>query len=672
MRVLGQWFARYAERAARHESRRLVAMLDAIPERLALEDLEGRLVYANRPAAEIVGKLTGRPPTHVVGEVVADHLPDSYRAYARSLHGRAARGEEFTEQFQYEDKWREHHLAPVRDADGKVAAVAVITRDIQARKIAEARLQLLSKIGTLAATLDYEDILDAVARLSIPELADWCVFGLVENGAVGRGKAAHRDPDKATLVEELLRFSPERAIPAIARDVLAGKARRFDSFEEALTEMTDPEQRDIVQRLGGGSLMIVPVVVLGATIAVFAFAFSPASSRRYTADDLALAQEMAGRVGQLIENARLHEKLRESEARFRVALAHSKIAVFEQDTDFRTRWVYNAGFGQEADPSRWLSKPTPELLAIERRVLETGEGATAELEAQFDGERRHFIVHFEALREGNDVVGITGAAVDITETKRAQEELARAVVFRERVMGVLGHDLRNPLSSVLGHAALLEHQPGISERMRDGLTRIVQAAERMNELIETLLDVTRLRVRRELQLSIETVDLGAVARATVDELRVSHRNRAIEVETTGDLRGRWDAGRLAQVVSNLVGNALAHGSAEAPVQLSLTEEDGIAVLAVTNRGPTIPAEVAERMFEPFWQAPRDEPATQRSGGLGLGLFIVREIVRAHGGTIDVRSRDGVTTFTVRLPRWRRPELDESDLAAGRESASPVH
>ena len=339
-------------------------------------------------------------------------------------------------------------------------------------------------------------------------------------------------------------------------------------------------------------------------------------------------------------------------------------SVMMEDADFRVRWIYNARFGEGSSAALPCAREfaaSPELVAVGRRVFDTGEGASVAADAVVEGERRHLIFHYEPLRRGDTIVGITGSAIDITDAKEAQEELARAVAFRERIMGVLGHDLRNPLNMVQMQAQLLQRQAGTTDPIGHGLQRIVRAADRMDEMIGTLLDVTRLRAGNELRLSVDTVDLGMVVHAVVDELRVGHRGRRIDMTTHGELRGRWDAARIAQVVSNLVANALTHGSLDAPVELSLWEEGASVAASVTNRGPTIPEDALAHLFDPFWQAPT-EGAARRQDGLGLGLYIVREIVGAHRGTINVQSRDGITTFTVRLPRSLRPTLDAFDAA----------
>jgi signal transduction histidine kinase len=152
--------------------------------------------------------------------------------------------------------------------------------------------------------------------------------------------------------------------------------------------------------------------------------------------------------------------------------------------------------------------------------------------------------------EQGKVEAIAVASRDIHARKKAQEELAQAVAFREQVMGMLSHDLRNPLSSVLGLAGLLQQRDDVSDRARGDLVRIARAAERMSEMISTILDVTQLRFRGDPQLSLERVDLDAVARAVLDELRVTHPDRTLELITDGDVSGQWDPGRIAQVRSS--------------------------------------------------------------------------------------------------------------------------
>jgi signal transduction histidine kinase len=289
---------------------------------------------------------------------------------------------------------------------------------------------------------------------------------------------------------------------------------------------------------------------------------------------------------------------------------------------------------------------------LQRRVLETGEGARSTLSASANGKTRYFLVRYEPLRGTGGIVGLTGTTVDVTELKEAEEQLARELGFRERMMGILGHDLRNPVSAVLALAGLMRRQDGMSDKAREQLGWIEQAARRMNEMIGTLLDFTRLRFHGSLPVAVQEIDLDELVRSVVAELRAAHRTREIELSASGNLHGRWDPGRIAQLLSNLAANALSHGAEGSPVTVALAGEGENVRLSVSNRGPVIPPELVERLFEPFQQGTDNSGNGHR--GLGLGLFIVREIVRAHGGTIDVRSCGDLTTFAVTLPRAALP------------------
>jgi signal transduction histidine kinase len=255
-------------------------------------------------------------------------------------------------------------------------------------------------------------------------------------------------------------------------------------------------------------------------------------------------------------------------------------------------------------------------------------------------------VHYEPLRDASgSVTGFVGAAVNVTEERKAQQELADGLAFREQMMGVLGHDLRNPLGAVRGLSGLLMLQKELPEKTREALQKIDQAGRRMTEMIETLLDFTHTRNHGSLPVERKSADLVEVTRTVVEELRVSHPGREIRLDAPARLPGEWDPARMAQVVSNLIGNALTHGAPDEPVEVSLKNGDGVQ-LSVINRGTPIPTELQARLFEPFRRGESDAGTKPR--GLGLGLYIARQIVTAHGGTIGVESGGEATVFRVRL------------------------
>jgi PAS domain S-box-containing protein len=228
---------------------------------------------------------------------------------------------------------------------------------------------------------------------------------------------------------------------------------------------------------------------------------------------------------------------------------------------------------------------------------------------------------------------------DITERKRAEQ-------FRDRLVGIVSHDLRSPLQSITLATELLLRREDVPATALSGVRRIARSAERMSRMITDLLDFTRARVGGGIPLRRQHTRLVELVRATLEELEVTHPDRVVLTHGRGPHAGEWDPDRLAQVVSNLVGNALQHGARDTPVQVALREEGSEVVLTVTNQGAPIPEALLPHVFDPFQRA-----ADSGREGLGLGLYIVEQIVQAHGGTIAVCSSAAAgTTFTVRLPR----------------------
>jgi len=231
---------------------------------------------------------------------------------------------------------------------------------------------------------------------------------------------------------------------------------------------------------------------------------------------------------------------------------------------------------------------------------------------------------------------------DLARRDQLERALREAMELKERFIGILGHDLRSPLAAISMGAAVLErrgHDKPIA-------TRIASSAGRMGRMVDQLLDLTRARMGGGIPLSPQrATNLRELLSSVVDELRVAHPEACIDLRTGDPVSGFWDPDRMAQVISNLVGNALEHGGG-APIEVRLARARDEALLTVHNLGPAIPVELLPHIFDPF----RRGPQNGHPRGLGLGLFITAEIVRAHGGTITVRSNDADgTTFTVELP-----------------------
>lgn len=244
--------------------------------------------------------------------------------------------------------------------------------------------------------------------------------------------------------------------------------------------------------------------------------------------------------------------------------------------------------------------------------------------------------------------GIEAAVVafmDITDLKNAEARLLEDAAFRERFVGMLGHDLRSPLSAISVGAQMLLRRGGLDDWFAQTLRRINASATRMGRMIHDILDFTRGRQSGGIPVARAPADLHVICQEAAAEAQTGHPERRFIVETEGEVRGVWDRDRLAQVVTNLVANAVAHGAGDSPVWIRSHGEEEVVTLEVTNLGNPIPPERMPHLFDPFRKSGAASP------GLGLGLYIVQEIVRAHGGVVGVASSEAKgTTFTVRLPR----------------------
>ena len=235
------------------------------------------------------------------------------------------------------------------------------------------------------------------------------------------------------------------------------------------------------------------------------------------------------------------------------------------------------------------------------------------------------------------------------KTARAKEQLRQRADFEQQLIGIVSHDLRNPVSAILLGAAGLLRGDDLSERQTKTVVRIQSSAERASRMIRDLLDFTQARLGGGIRIERRKADLHQLVQGVLDEVEATHARREVRVRRDGDGRGQWDPDRLAQVVQNLVTNALKYSPEGTPVRVETHGEDGGVTLSVHNQGVPIPPEQFARLFEPLHRATGNLDKVGRS--VGLGLYIVKHLVDAHGGTVDVRSTaEEGTTFTVRLPR----------------------
>jgi phosphoserine phosphatase RsbU/P len=268
--------------------------------------------------------------------------------------------------------------------------------------------------------------------------------------------------------------------------------------------------------------------------------------------------------------------------------------------------------------------------AVEMRVLTPG------------GETQWLEVHGNSVHDESGFVHACGTVQDVTRRKEQE-------IFRELLLVTLGHDLRNPLTAIQIGAGLLLRRGRLGESDSNTAQRVLASAARISAMVEQLLDFTRIRVSGRLPCTRRPGNLGILAARAIDEIERGRPRRRIELTSDGDLDGIWDVDRLGQMIQNLVSNAMAYGDAASPVTVRVADRGDAVNLTVHNFGQRMEVDEIDGVLNsPSRSTSRSTQPASRSG---LGLFIVHEIVRAHGGTMHVAStaEDG-TRFSVLLPR----------------------
>src|SRR5262245_15568581 len=257
------------------------------------------------------------------------------------------------------------------------------------------------------------------------------------------------------------------------------------------------------------------------------------------------------------------------------------------------------------------------------------------------------------------------ARPDLEELRRFNEAIDQAIAeslaqythdvntARDRFLAVLGHDLRTPVSAILMSSRVLLEEGDLTAAQTEMLDVMERSARRMTHLIDDLLDLALAGFGAAFPLHRSSTGLGALVREVGAEVSTTSPGARITVETDGQLVGQWDRGRLAEALTNLLSNAVAHGSPGKPITVKACGDGDVKVsVAVTNEGRGIPRDQLGDLFNPMKRAPADRGDRRH---LGLGLYIVNRIVEAHGGSVDVRSSDEEgTTFRITIPRDGTP------------------
>jgi sigma-B regulation protein RsbU (phosphoserine phosphatase) len=246
-----------------------------------------------------------------------------------------------------------------------------------------------------------------------------------------------------------------------------------------------------------------------------------------------------------------------------------------------------------------------------------------------------------------DEENLLSALADQVAVALEKAHLDEAARYRERLIGIVSHDLRSPLTAILATAQTLLRRTAAGDSTHQAAARIEACAQRATRMVRDLLDYTQVHLGTGLVLQRHAIDFHQVLRQTIQELLAAHPSRCINLKTFGEAQGFWDADRLAQMIENLAGNALTYSPPSSAIEVACTASDHGVRLQVQNAGPAI---AAQRLANIFDAMQRGVNGSNPQRSLGLGLFIVKSIAEAHGGTVEVTSTAAEgTTFAVRLP-----------------------
>ncbi len=651
--------------AVRRESEeRYRQLADAMPQIVWMTDPEGRAVYYNRRWYEYTGLEPGAPRGDEWRRIV--HPGDLGTTLDRRTTTLAS-GEIFEMQYRFRRadgayRWHLGRAVPIR-VDGRIESWVGTATDIDDQKHTEQAQDFLLRAGAeLHATLDYRAALQGVANLAVPEIADWCVIDLVDAEERPVPLAlAHADPAKVAFARELQERYPGGPNVEIVAAVIRRRQPVLVSeiSDEALeAAAVDQLHLELMRELELRSFMCVPVLAGGRAAAAVTFAAAE-SGRRFSEDDLRLAEELARRAAVAIENARLYREVEERAQAARVLEAVGD-GVFLVDAEGRIR-LWNAaattitGLSRSSVLDRPASEAIPGWAGVEERVpiSELAGPVTAESVPLDLGDRELWL----SVSGVGFTEGTVYAFRDLTEERVLE-------AMRQDLVATVSHELRTPLAAIYGSALTLRREDvEFEEPLRGKLLEIIEEeSSRLADIVNDLLLASQLDTGR-LLVRIERCNAEELARGVVDAAR-THLPPEVQVELEPPPEGLHavaaDPEHLRQVLDNVIENAVKYSPDGGKVSVRLAAAGTHLRFAVADRGLGIPTAERSRIFEKFY---RLDPGMSRGiGGTGLGLYICRELVRRVDGRIWVEPNGNrgsifyvdIPFATERQPAKRRP------------------
>jgi signal transduction histidine kinase len=448
------------------------------------------------------------------------------------------------------------------------------------------------------------------------------------------------------------------ALPATAPYVRESLARTDPIVMEDISRL-DPSTviGQVARKHGTEAFVLVTMRQRGRAIGQL---FVGAGQKRiYATEEIEALQLLSSLGAQALARAEREAAERAQHARVAAILEHLPVVVAVIDRGGKVRHINAAGraFAERMDEQRLdfrealasvrvFERDGKELTPEQSGVMRAFAGETTARELTLEtkrGERFHVLSVTAPLRAPDGSIdAVLSSFQDVTELR----DLADA---KDRFLSIASHELRSPITSLRATTSLLQLDPNaLTDETRRGvlLQRIQRQIDRLSTLVERLLDTTRLGAG-ELPLDLVGCDLVELCREAIEHQRITDREHRYVLDAPSHIAGRWDPARLEQVLTNLLSNACRYSPPTSTVTVRARVEERRALVDVVDEGAGIAPEQQEKLFTPFY---RGDAAARHKGGLGLGLYITREIVRRHGGSLRVRSTPGHgSTFTVELP-----------------------
>ncbi len=545
-----------------------------------------------------------------------------------------------------------------------------VTHDLTERLRLEEQGFFLEEVSkVLSSTLDYQETLANIARLIVPELADW--FSVDVMNAAGQFELveiAHKDPEQVRWARELReRFPVEPDAPTGTPNIVrTGKSEfiPYISDEMLVASIKNEEVLAIARQIGFTSVMSVPLVARGKAIGAVSLV-SAESGKRYNERDLALAEEIGRRAGVALDNARLYQEAQQSRDQLNIILqgVADGILVYTPKSEIifaneAAASLLGASSVQDllAEPAmRSFSRydvidehgqPFPPSQITHRRVL------AGELEAQSiigyndratgRSERWSFVKSRPVFDNEGKIVLVVTIIHDITEQMQAEQR-------KDEFISMTSHELKTPVTSLKGFTNVLQRRLTKlgDEQGLHFLSRMDAQLDKLTKLISDLLDISKMQAGK-LSLQMEPFKLDVLLQETVENVQAATTTHQLLIEGSTQSCVLGDEDRLGQVFINLLTNAVKYSPNANKVQVHLWQEQDQAIVSVQDFGIGINDSQRQKIFERFYQVV--DPEEKTFPGLGMGLYISSEIVERHRGRIWVESKKGEgSTFFVSLP-----------------------